>query len=111
LQNRCSDAAAGAGNERALAGVYLRHAMDHLPSADVVQNDGGGLHVGNLVGDGHEMLRAADQEFGKSAMHGQRGDALSDMKAAHAIADCLDDAGNLVTADNRQFGRESVASR
>ena len=110
LQQRSPDAAARARDKRALAPFHLRDAMDHLPRADIVEDYGGGLHVGHLVRNRYEMPGAPHQIFGEAAMDGECGDALTDAKAGHAVSDRLDAAGDFIAADHGQFWRECVVS-
>ena len=111
LQRGRAHTASRAGDQRRLPGLNLGDAMDHLPRGHIIQNHSRSTAVRDSVGDRDKVFGLAHQHLREASVDGQRRHTLSHCKAGHARADCVDHAGDLVSGDERNFGRVGIFPR
>ncbi len=106
-----SYASGGSCDQRGLAGLNFRGAMNHLPGGAEVQDDGRGVTIRDGVGDGEKLGGIADENFRESAMDRECGDALPQFERSDTRADGVDHAGDFVSRHEGHLRRIEILAR
>jgi hypothetical protein len=93
-----------AHDKRGPAALHFCHTMNHLPRRHMVQDHRGRVAVGDSLGDRKEVFSLAYKQFRKASVHGKRCHTLSNFEPGDPSANCINDAGDLVTGTNGIFG-------
>ena len=103
LKRRGAYAARRPGNQSRLSWLHLGNAMDYLPSRNVVQDRRRCLHLGDLIGDGQEVLGLANNQLAVAAVHRECGDSFAEFEAGETGSDDIDDPRDLVAWNEGHF--------